>query len=154
MLGRRKRLPPDPTAIQGRRQKQTAASQREQDRRIEQILNRINKALASAHSYSKHVGSIAITGSDGKARIYETSGTTHWVGPLLASLRGPAYREYSVTACVQWRDPKAGTFANRKQAPLDENNPAGSVREARRHVNVDRTPVYVCVTVQMRRKLR
>jgi hypothetical protein len=100
------------------------------------------------------VGPIAITGSGGKARVYETSGTTHWVVPLLALLRGPAYRGYSVTACVQWRDRNAGAFAGRKQHPLDESDPAGSVREARRQVNVDRTPVYVCVTVQMRRQLR
>jgi hypothetical protein len=151
---RRRRLPavpPDPEDILTREARRQLQAERQLQEMIDKkILPNINRLLGSDAYNSTHVGSISIGGSTRGVHIYEVSGTIDWVRPLLASLRGPAYRGYVVTAVAEWREPVPRSISRRRSIPLNEANPHSSLAEARKQQRGN-SSVYVGVRVGMSR---
>ena len=111
------------------------------------VLPRVNKLLGSQKYISTHVENLSIGGSINGAHVYEVSGTTNWVAPLLEALRGPAYQGYTVTAVVEWFEPQPRSMSRRRSIPLNENDPFSSVMEAGKQKRGNRS-IYVGVYVR------
>jgi hypothetical protein len=147
MFGKKRVLDPRSLRALEVRQAETA-----QKARTDKILLLINKFLKSEQSRAAKVGPIGITGWVKGAHIFETSGSTQWVTPLLAALRDPKYKGYVVSATVVVSEPSVAGL--RKKLPLNEANPFQSVLDARqKEVPKQRdanTLVYVSVRIRLR----
>lgn len=89
--------PPDPEAV--RRQlaaERVAAATAWQVFIRQQVLPGVNAALRSTEFASYKAGYLSINGSRTRARVYEVTGMTDWIAPLLQALREPPYASYAI----------------------------------------------------------
>lgn len=149
VFGKRNRVP-DPAKTRARRDRQNTTAQRRIQVLVEKrVLPLINRALSSDDFRSRKAGRISVNGTVNGVSIYEVSGSTGWVSPLLAALRSPDYRAYAVRAVVQWRDRSDGD-AKRTIALREGEDPFDAVLRARELLKDRGTLVYVRITVQPR----
>ncbi len=141
-------VPPVPEAIQARQDQQVLQDAQNLLATIHrEVLPRINRLLGSEGSNSYDIGSLNIMGSSSMGvRIYNTTGALGWLSPLLAALRGPAYRGYTVTAAVEWRE-GGGRAPRWRSLPLNESDPSVSIVEAKKRNNQRSVRVAVRIKV-------
>lgn len=134
VLNRRRRLPavpPDPGAARTAQERQALQTALDLQKVIDnKVLPRVNRLLGSGQSGSYAVAPFSIRGSVSGVRIGGPFDTLDWVRLLLASLQGPAYRGYTVTAVAEWRESPSRPHARRLSIPLNESDPRSTIREA------------------------